>query len=298
MSTIAFIGLGNMGGPMAINLLKTNHCVIGFDLSKEAMDSFEKGGGKTARSALDASKDATVVITMLPSGKHVAELINEEFIQNLRHDTLIIESSTIDPETARNVASLAAEHDCILIDAPVSGGTTGAQNATLTFIVGGTPEALERARPYLNCMGKNIFHAGPTGAGQMTKICNNLLLSILMIGTSEALNLGVSAGLNPKTLSEIMQRSSGRNWALEVYNPYPGVMEGAPASREYTGGFAVDLMTKDLGLAIDASLETNTATPLGSLALSLYRTWSEAGQGRLDFSSIIRFLSRKEEHNQ
>ncbi len=297
MSKIAFLGLGNMGCPMAINLVKNGQDVYGFDLSKDAMSLFEKGGGKIAASASEACSEAEVVITMLPSGKHVAELLSADFISKIKPSTLFIESSTIDPATAKEVASKATSHGCYMIDAPVSGGTSGAQNATLTFIVGGTEEALRRATPFLNCMGKNIFHAGPSGAGQMTKICNNLLLSVLMIGTSEALNLGVSAGLDPKVLSEIMQQSSGRNWALEVYNPYPGVMEGAPASRDYAGGFAVDLMTKDLGLAIEAGLETKTVTPLGSTALSLYKEWSEAGQGRLDFSSIIRFLNRKEENN-
>ncbi|MBY0358223.1 MAG: 3-hydroxyisobutyrate dehydrogenase [Candidatus Obscuribacterales bacterium] len=294
MSKIAFIGLGNMGGPMAVNLVKSNHDVTGFDLSKEAMLSFERAGGKTATTAIEACDGADVVVTMLPSGKHVAGLITAEFIDNLKPGTLIIESSTIDPTTARSVALLAEAHDCLMVDAPVSGGTVGAQNATLTFIVGGADQALERARPYLNCMGKNIFHAGPSGAGQMTKICNNLLLSILMIGTSEALNLGVANGLDPKVLSEIMQKSSGRNWALEIYNPYPGVMDGTPASREYVGGFAVDLMAKDLGLAIEAGLQTHTTTPLGSTAFDLYKMWSEAGSGRLDFSSIIRFLNQKE----
>jgi 3-hydroxyisobutyrate dehydrogenase len=269
--------------------------VIGFDLSKEAMLSFEKAGGKTATAALDACRDAEAVITMLPSGKHVAELITNEFVGNLKPGTVIIESSTIDPATAQAVALLAEAHNCLMVDAPVSGGTAGAQNATLTFIVGGSEDALRKATPYLSCMGKNIFHAGPSGAGQMTKICNNLLLSVLMIGTSEALNLGVANGLDPKVLSEIMQKSSGRNWVLEIYNPYPGVMDGTPASREYAGGFVVDLMAKDLALAIEAGLETRTVTPLGSMALSLYRMWSEAGNGKLDFSSIIRFLNNKKE---
>jgi 3-hydroxyisobutyrate dehydrogenase len=293
MPKIAFIGLGNMGCPMAINLIKNNQNVSGFDLSKDAMSSFEKAGGKTATTALDACRDAEVVITMLPSGKHVAELLTDEFIGKLKPGTLVIESSTIDTATAKAVALLAESHGCLMIDAPVSGGTAGAQNGTLTFIVGGTDEALKKATPYLSCMGKNIFHAGPSGAGQMTKICNNMLLSILMIGTSEALNLGVANGLDPKVLSEIIQKSSGRNWTLEVYNPYPGVMETSPASREYAGGFAVDLMTKDLGLAIEASLASKTATPLGSAAFNYYKMWSAGGNGRLDFSSIIRFLNSK-----
>jgi len=293
MAKIAFIGLGNMGGPMAANLIKNKHEVTGFDLSEQALSALKNTGGETAATALDACKGAEVVITMLPSGRHVAQVLNPKFIQNLSNGTLIIESSTIDATTARSVASIAKQNGCLMLDAPVSGGTAGAQNGTLTFIVGGSDKALEKAKPYLECMGKNIFHAGESGSGQVAKICNNMLLSILMLGTSEALNLGVAHGLDPKVLSEIMQKSSGRNWALELYNPYPGVMENVPASREYKGGFAVDLMTKDLGLAQEASLDAQVATPMGSIARNLYRMWSVAGNGKLDFSSIIQFLNKK-----
>ncbi|WP_228447740.1 3-hydroxyisobutyrate dehydrogenase [Chryseobacterium sp. KBW03] len=292
MANIAFIGLGNMGGPMAANLVKNGHSVIGFDLSNSALEALLSAGGRISDSALAASKDADVVISMLPSGKHVAELYSEEFISQLKPDTLLIDSSTIDAVTARSVAQLAASKGCKMIDAPVSGGTAGAQAGTLTFIVGGKTKDYEKARPLLKCMGQNIFHAGDSGAGQVAKICNNMLLAVHMIGTSEAINLGVRHGLDPKILSEIMQKSSGRNWSLEVYNPYPGVMENAPASREYSGGFAVDLMTKDLGLAAEAGLETRTSTPLGNAALNLYRIWSEAGNGATDFSSIIQFLNK------
>lgn len=295
MAKIAFLGLGNMGGPMAANLLKHKQDVTGFDLSKDALALFEKAGGKAAASAVDACKNAEVVVTMLPSEKHVADLLSADLLSQLNPGTLIIESSTIDPGTAKSVASLANSHKCEIIDAPVSGGTAGAQAGTLTFIVGGTKKAFDRALPYLNCMGKNVFHAGPSGAGQTTKICNNLMLSILMIGTSEAINLGVDCGLDPNVLSEIMQKSSGRNWALEVYNPYPGVMEAAPASHDYAGGFAVDLMTKDLGLAIDAATTTQTAIPLGNAAFDMYKEWQKSGHGRLDFSSIIRFLRTQED---
>ncbi|CAI8905079.1 3-hydroxyisobutyrate dehydrogenase [Chryseobacterium sp. IT-36CA2] len=292
MSNIAFIGLGNMGGPMAINLVNKGHNVIGFDLSKSALEALVSAGGQISDSAIAAAKDADVIISMLPSGKHVAELYSDEFISQLKPDTLIIDSSTIDAVTARSVAELAASKGCKMIDAPVSGGTAGAQAGTLTFIVGGKTKDYEKARPILKCMGQNIFHAGDSGAGQVAKICNNMLLAIHMIGTSEAINLGVRHGLEPKILSEIMQKSSGRNWSLEVYNPYPGVMENAPSSRAYSGGFAVDLMTKDLGLAAEAGLETRTSTPLGNAALNLYRIWSEAGNGTSDFSSIIQFLNK------
>ncbi|QXU49762.1 3-hydroxyisobutyrate dehydrogenase [Chryseobacterium sp. D764] len=292
MSNIAFIGLGNMGGPMAINLIKKGHHVVGFDLSEEALKILVSEGGKAAGSAVAASEDADVVISMLPSGKHVADLYSEDFMSSLKPNTLLIDSSTIDAVTARTVAELAASKGCRMIDAPVSGGTAGAQAGTLTFIVGGKQEDYEKARPILKCMGQNIFHAGESGAGQVAKICNNMLLAIHMIGTSEAINLGVKHGLNPQVLSEIMQKSSGKNWSLDVYNPYPGVIENAPASRNYSGGFAVDLMTKDLGLAAEAGLETKTSTPLGNTALNLYRMWSESGNGKTDFSSIIQFLNR------
>ncbi|WP_426483167.1 3-hydroxyisobutyrate dehydrogenase [Chryseobacterium sp. R2ACT005] len=292
MSNIAFIGLGNMGGPMAVNLIKKGHHVVGFDLSEKALKILVSEGGKAAGSAVAASEDADVVISMLPSGKHVADLYSEDFINSLKPNTLLIDSSTIDAVTARTVAELAVSKGCRMIDAPVSGGTAGAQAGTLTFIVGGKQEDYEKARPILKCMGQNIFHAGESGAGQVAKICNNMLLAIHMIGTSEAINLGVKHGLNPQVLSEIMQKSSGKNWSLDVYNPYPGVMENAPASRNYSGGFAVDLMTKDLGLAAEAGLETKTSTPLGNTALNLYRMWSESGNGKTDFSSIIQFLNR------
>jgi 3-hydroxyisobutyrate dehydrogenase len=292
MAKIAFIGLGNMGSGMAANLVKKGHQVKGYDLSEIALKSLSDCGGIACISAKDAAQDSEVVITMLPSGKHVSDLYSEEFISSLQSNTLLIDSSTIDAVTARSVATLAVSKGCRMIDAPVSGGTGGAQAGTLTFIVGGTQEDFERAKPILECMGQNIFHAGDSGAGQVAKICNNMLLAIHMIGTSEALNLGIRHGLDAKVLSEIMQKSSGRNWSLEVYNPYPGVMENAPASKEYTGGFAVDLMAKDLGLAAEAGLETRTATPLGNTALNLYRMWSEAGNAKIDFSSIIQFLNK------
>ncbi|MET7036437.1 3-hydroxyisobutyrate dehydrogenase [Elizabethkingia miricola] len=293
MKKIAFIGLGNMGGPMAANLVRKGYDVKGFDLSADALDHLKEAGGYIADSSVEAIADADVVITMLPSGKHVSDLYSEEFIAHLKPGALLIDSSTIDAVTARAVADKVQLKGCSMIDAPVSGGTSGAQAGTLTFIVGGTLDNFEKAKPVLECMGKNIFHAGESGAGQVAKMCNNMLLAVHMIGTSEAINLGVRQGLDPKVLSEIMKKSSGGNWSLEVYNPYPGVMENAPASKDYAGGFAVDLMAKDLGLAAAAGLETKTAIPLGSAALNLYRMWSDAGNGKIDFSSIIRFLNKQ-----
>ncbi|MGD8430253.1 MAG: 3-hydroxyisobutyrate dehydrogenase, partial [Ectothiorhodospiraceae bacterium] len=204
--------------------------------------------------------------------------------------TLLIDSSTIAAEEAREVAEAAREKGLPFLDAPVSGGVGGAKAGTLTFICGGESADVERARPILDVMGKNVFHAGPHGAGQVGKMCNNMLLGILMIGTSEALNLAESHGLDPKVVSEIMKASSGSNWALQVYNPYPGVMENVPSSNGYKGGFLVDLMAKDLGLAMNMAVGSGTSTPLGSMARAIYTTHSANGNGRLDFSSVLQFL--------
>lgn len=293
MAKIAFIGLGNMGGPMAANLIKKGHQVAGFDVSEAALNQLVANGGQVAATAIEVARGAEVVVSMLPSGKHVADLYTEEFMAQLQPNAVLIDSSTIDAVTARTVAAAAVAQGHAMIDAPVSGGTAGAQAGTLTFIVGGATQDFERAKPILEAMGQNIFYAGESGAGQVAKICNNMLLAIHMIGTSEAINLGVRHGLDPKVLSEIMQKSSGRNWSLEVYNPYPGVSENTPASKGYAGGFAVDLMAKDLGLAAEASLDTKSSTPLGNTALNLYRMWSEAGNGKIDFSSIIKFLNQQ-----
>ena len=288
MSTIGFIGLGNMGGPMAKNLLNAGHQVQVFDLVEASMASVVAEGGTASKSAADAVRGADLVISMLPASKHVEALYlgDSGLITQLDADTLIIDCSTIAPESARKVAAAAAEAGFDMIDAPVSGGVGGAVGGTLTFMVGGSSKALDIARPLLEIMGKNIFHAGDAGAGQVAKVCNNMLLAVLMTGTAEALQLGVNNGLDPAVLSEIMQKSSGGNWALEVYNPFPGVMPSAPASNDYAGGFLVDLMIKDLGLAMASALETGSSTPMGALARNLYVTHGAKGNGQIDFSSI------------
>ena len=288
MSTIGFIGLGNMGGPMAKNLLNAGHQVQVFDLVEASMASVVAEGGTANKSAADAVRGADLVISMLPASKHVEALYlgDAGLITQLDADTLIIDCSTIAPESARKVAAAAAEAGFDMIDAPVSGGVGGAVGGTLTFMVGGSSKALDIARPLLEIMGKNIFHAGDAGAGQVAKVCNNMLLAVLMTGTAEALQLGVNNGLDPAVLSEIMQKSSGGNWALEVYNPFPGVMPSAPASNDYAGGFLVDLMIKDLGLAMASALETGASTPMGALARNLYVTHGAKGNGQIDFSSI------------
>ena len=294
MSTVAFIGLGNMGGPMAVNLLKAGMTVKVFDLVPEAMQALAAQGALTATTACGAAAGVDVVITMLPAGKHVKSLYlgNKERAENglldvVNQDTLLIDCSTIDAQSAQLVATEAAKKGIEFMDAPVSGGTAGAAAGTLTFICGGSDVAFAKAQAVLNAMGANIFHAGAAGAGQVAKICNNMLLSVLMVGTSEALQMGVDHGLDPKVLSDIMKVSSGGNWTLEKYNPCPGVMENVPSSKGYQGGFMVDLMVKDLGLSQEAALSSNSSTPMGALARSLYVNHARQGNGRRDFSSIF-----------
>lgn len=288
MKTIGFIGLGHMGAPMALNLLNAGYHLKVFDLVPAALKLLADAGASTTASAMDAANDVDVLITMLPSSPHVKQLYvgNGALLQNISGQPLIIDCSTIAPDAAKEVAAAAKRRGLEMLDAPVSGGVAGAEAGTLTFIVGGSSEALEQGKPLFEVMGKNIFHAGDHGAGQVAKICNNMLLAIQMIGTAEALQLGVNNGLNPSVLSDIMNKSSGNNWPLEVYNPYPGVMEHAPASRGYEGGFLVDLMSKDLGLATEAMLSSKSSTPMGSLAKSLYALHASQGNGALDFSSI------------
>jgi len=294
MSCIAFIGLGHMGAPMALNLVKAGHDLLVYDLAPAAVQTLAQAGAKPAASAAEAVRSAEAVVTMLPASKHVEGLYLGEngLLEHIAAGALVMECSTIAPESARKVAQAAKEKGIRMVDAPVSGGTAGAAAGTLTFIVGGDAADLDAARPYLEKMGKNIFHAGQAGAGQVAKICNNMLLGILMAGTSEALALGAANGLDPKVLSDIIAKSSGRNWATELYNPWPGVMDHAPASKGYAGGFGVDLMLKDLGLAAEAALHTRASVPLGELARNLYSLHSAQGGGGLDFSSILKLYKK------
>lgn len=288
MSKVAFIGLGNMGGPMAHNLVKAGHTVTGFDLSADALKALAAAGGTAASSAAEAVAGVEVVVSMLPASQHVAGLYLGEagLFSQLPAGTLVIDSSTIAAETSRQVGKAAAENGIKFLDAPVSGGVGGAIAGTLSFIVGGSAADFAQAKPLLENMGKNIFHAGEAGAGQVAKACNNMLLAILMAGTTEALALGARNGLDPAVLSEIMKQSSGANWVLNVYNPWPGVMEGVPASNNYQGGFQVDLMAKDLGLAWETALSSKSSIPMGSLARNLFALHAQKGNGGLDFSSI------------
>lgn len=289
---VAFIGLGNMGLPMALNLVKAGFRVSGHDLVARQVEKFVAGGGATEADSMAAVAKSKIVITMLPASRHVeaAYLGEKGILAHAKSGTLLIDCSTIAPEAARRVAQAAADRGLTLLDAPVSGGTAGAAAATLTFMVGGPADGLAAARPYLEKMGKAIFHAGTHGAGQTVKMCNNMMLGIQMIGACETIRLGMANGIDPKLLSEIIGKSSGRNWVFEVYNPCPGVMENAPASRGYSGGFGVDLMLKDLGLAVENALSTGSSVPLGALARNLYSLHSQAGAGGLDFSSIFRMF--------
>lgn len=296
MAQVAFIGLGNMGGPMAANLVKGGHSVRVFDLSTSALEQAQKEGCAVAASAAEATVDADFVISMLPAGKHVEAvyLAPGGLKETLSKSTLVIDCSTIAAETARHVGNALGEAGIRFIDAPVSGGVGGAKAGTLTFICGGAEADVDAARAVLDKMGKNVFRAGEIGAGQVAKICNNMLLSVLMAGTAEALQLGKANGLDPQVLSEIMLQSSGRNWTLEVYNPCPGVMDNVPSSNQYQGGFMVDLMSKDLGLAQQSALASGAATPMGSLTHNLYQSWAQLGHGKEDFSSIFNYLQHKQ----
>lgn len=289
MSQIAFIGLGNMGAPMALNLLKAGHQLCVFDLVPAAVKTLTDAGAKSATNASEAVKGADVVVSMLPASQHVEALYLGEsgLLAHIPKQAIIMDCSTISPDSARKVARAAESLGIAMVDAPVSGGTGGAIAGTLTFIVGGEKAALEKARPYLEKMGKNIFHAGAAGAGQVGKICNNMMLGIQMAATCEALSLGVANGMDPAVLSEIISKSSGRNWVTELYNPWPGVMPNAPASNGFAGGFGVDLMLKDLGLAAEAAMSSKSTIALGELARNLFALHSSQGHGKLDFSSIV-----------
>ncbi|WP_444889365.1 3-hydroxyisobutyrate dehydrogenase [Microbulbifer sp. VAAC004] len=295
MEKIAFFGLGNMGGPMAANLVKAGFSVAAFDLNPTALAQAQEDGCRPCDSPMKAAEGASIVVSMLPSGAAVKGLyLGEEGLLNrLAENTLIIDCSTISAEDARLVNEAASERGLLAIDAPVSGGTAAAQAGSLCFMCGGEEAAVDAARAPLQAMGAKIFHAGSAGAGQVAKICNNLLLAIHMTGTAEALQLGVDKGLDPKVLSEIMMQSSGNNWSLANYNPYPGAMENVPAANGYSGGFTVALMLKDLGLAMDAATTSASSTPMGALAKNLYQLHGASDENqKLDFSSIQNMFRR------
>jgi 3-hydroxyisobutyrate dehydrogenase len=286
---IAFVGLGHMGGPMARRLLKAGHSLTVFDVDQRSIDALTGAGATAAASARQAASMADLVLTMLPSSPHVkAVYLGEDgVLAGVRAGIPLVDSSTIDPHTAREVAAIAARRANPMADAPVSGGTGGAEAGTLTFMVGATAALFEHIRPILLHMGQNIVHCGESGNGQVAKICNNMLLGISMIGVAEAMNLGVALGIDPRLLAGIINSSSGRCWSSDTYNPYPGVTDNVPAARGYTGGFATDLMLKDLGLALDAAGQAKQIVVLGAVARQLYQMQSTRGAGALDFSAIL-----------
>ncbi|SDC61925.1 3-hydroxyisobutyrate dehydrogenase [Paraburkholderia lycopersici] len=287
---IGFVGLGHMGAPMALNLLKAGHTVVVFDLSASAMQTLADAGAQKAASAKAAASGAECVITMLPAAAHVRNALTAEdgVLAGIANGVTIIDSSTIDPASVKEFAKLAAAQGNAFVDAPVSGGTGGAAAGTLTFMVGGSAALYESVKPVLSGMGKNIVHCGETSTGQVAKICNNLVLGITMAGVAEAMALGEALGIDPKVLGGIMNTSTGRCWSSDTYNPYPGVIETAPSSRGYAGGFGTDLMLKDLGLATDAAKGAHQPAYMGALAQQLYQAMSSRGDGKLDFSAIIK----------
>ena len=291
MTTIAFIGVGNMGGPMARNLVKAGHDVRAFDLSAAVLEPVVGAGAKKAASANEAAKDADVVITMLPAGTHVRSVyLDNGILGAAKKGTVLIDSSTIDVDSARAVHAAAEKAGFDFLDAPVSGGVGGAEAGTLTFMCGGSDSAFAKAQPILEKMGKKIVHAGGAGAGQAAKICNNMLLAISMIGTCEAFALGEKLGLDSQKLFDIMSTSSGQCWSVTTYCPVPGPVKTSPANRDYTGGFATALMLKDLKLAQSAAQSAGATTPLGAEAAQLYALFAAKGHGGVDFSGIIQML--------
>ncbi|CAM2153468.1 3-hydroxyisobutyrate dehydrogenase [Pararobbsia alpina] len=293
---VAFVGLGNMGGPMVRNLLKHAHTVTVFDLNAQAVREAVDAGASPAMSAKVAASGAEFVITMLPAAQHVRAVLGGEdgVLAGIERGVTIVDSSTIDPASARAMAELARSQGNEFVDAPVSGGTGGAAAGTLTFMVGGSTESYEHVKPVLSSMGKNIVHCGDTGTGQVAKLCNNLILGITMAGVAEAMSLGEKLGIDPAVLAGIVNTSAGRCWSSDTYNPYPGLIETAPSSRGYTGGFGTDLMLKDLGLATDAAKLAKQPAFMGALAQQLYQAMSANGDGKLDFSAIIKLYRASE----
>jgi 3-hydroxyisobutyrate dehydrogenase len=284
-----------MGGPMAANLLKAGHEVTGFDIAPEALEKLATQGGKPVHLVAEAAAGRDAVITMLPAGKHVSEVYLGEggVVQSAAPGALLIDCSTIDVATARAVAARAEAAGMAMVDAPVSGGVAGAAGATLTFMVGGTEEAFERARPFLEPMGKAIIHAGGSGNGQAAKICNNMILGVSMIAVSEAFVLAEKLGLDHQKLFDISSKASGQCWSLTSYCPVPGPVPTSPANRDYQAGFTAAMMLKDLMLAQEAANASGAATPLGAEAAQIYALYAGAGQAQTDFSGIIRFLRGK-----
>ena len=287
---IGFIGLGNMGGGMAANLVKAGHGVAAFDLAEAALARAVAAGCSAAASAAAAAGGADAVVTMLPAGKHVAAVYGTDVFANAAAGTLLLDCSTIDVATARTVAAQAEGHGLAMVDAPVSGGIAAANAGTLTFMVGGTPDAFARAEPILQAMGKVVIHAGDAGAGQAAKICNNMLLGASMVATAEAFVLADKLGLDAQTFFDISSKASGQCWSMTSYCPAPGPVPAAPSNRDYEGGFAAALMLKDLKLAVEAAQAAGASVPMGAQAEALYQLFAGLGGGGRDFSAVIKLF--------
>ncbi|MCO5793012.1 MAG: 3-hydroxyisobutyrate dehydrogenase [Blastomonas sp.] len=290
MTTIGFIGLGNMGGGMAANLAKAGHKVIAFDLSGEALARAGAAGCHPVSDPVQAVSDADVIVTMLPAGKHVASVYNDTVFGAAKRGTLLIDCSTIDVDTARQVAAAAKERGLEAVDAPVSGGIAAANGGTLTFMVGGSSGGFSRAAPILSDMGKAVIHAGDNGAGQAAKICNNMLLGATMAATCETFALAKKLGLDLQTFYDISSKASGQSWSMTSYCPVPGVGPASPADNGYAGGFAAALMLKDMRLALEAAKANGAQVPMGERAEAIYAAFVEADAQGLDFSAIITAL--------
>jgi 3-hydroxyisobutyrate dehydrogenase len=293
MAKIAFIGLGHMGAPMVRNLLKHEHGVKVFDLNAAAVNALVTAGAKAATTLADCCADSEVIITMLPAGEHVHDVCTraDGLFKHAKANTLLIDSSSIAVDTARLLAKQAQEMNLPMLDAPVSGGVAGAEAATLTFMVGGTDAAFERAKPILAAMGKTIVHTGPSGTGQAAKICNNMILGVSMIAVSEAFTLAKKLGLDPQKLFEVSSNSSGQCWSMTSYCPEPGLVPKAPANRNYEAGFTTAMMLKDLRLSQTAAQSVGVTTPLGAEATALYTLFNNLGNAQLDFSGIIKMIA-------
>jgi len=293
-NTVGFIGLGNMGKGMAENLVTKGHAVLAYDVTSEAVSDIVGKGAHGASGPAEVAAGSEKVVTMLPNNA-IVETVYKEVLDNARSGSLLVDCSTVDPALSKQLSQEALAKGCQFVDAPVSGGINAAAAGTLTFMVGAeSEETFAVAEVLLKNMGAKITHCGGVGTGGAVKICNNLLLAISMIGTSEAMNLGIKLGLDPKLLASIMGSATGRCWSVDTYNPCPGVIENVPSSNDYRGGFGTALMTKDLGLAQDAATRTKAATPLGSVAHQMYRVMCNAGYAEKDFSSAFQFLREKD----
>lgn len=297
MAKIGFIGLGHMGLPMAINLVKAGHAVTGYDLQSSAVEQLVQAGGLAAHNATEAAQEQNVLITMLQTGQQVLQVCHgsEGLFSAAQSNTLFIDCSTIDVNSSRELHRLAATHQLPAIDAPVSGGTVGAAAGTLTFMVGGEEKAFQMAEPILAAMGQKIIHAGAAGSGQAAKICNNMILGISMVGISEAFVLAEQLQLSPEKLFEVVSNSSGQCWAMSKYAPVPGLLENVPANNDYKPGFAAAMMLKDLRLSQDSAHSVNISTPLAAKATALYQQFIDEGLGAKDFSAIIKLIAQGKE---